>query len=130
MWLKNDEENLEMEGACKQMCPPIHIPYRLVTVYMYFQYLMLTNTRCLIGSIMMFRLFNDRFTFYELENAEKKYMFRDSFFLPLHIYRRHLSPSVQKMCPIPNLPLIGETITIFSNRTLLMLTFEITHNWI
>ena len=38
---------------------------------------------------LMFRLFNDRFTFYELENAEKKYMFRDSFFLPLHIFRRH-----------------------------------------
>ena len=33
--------------------------------------------------------------------------------MPSHIYRRHLSPPVRKMCPIPNLPLIGENIMIF-----------------
>ena len=30
-----------------------------------------TYTRCLMGSIMMFRLLNDRFVFQELQNAEK-----------------------------------------------------------
>ena len=47
---------------------------------------------------------------------EKKYV--DGFvFLPSHIYRRLISPPVRKMCPIPNLPLIGENIIIFSNKT-------------
>ena len=38
-------------------------------------------------------------------------------FLPLHIYRRHLSSSVRKMCLIPNLPFICENMVIFSNKT-------------
>ena len=54
--------------------------------------------------------------FKELKMTKKNYV--DGFvFLPLHIYRRHLSPPVRKMCPILNLPLIGETIIIFSNKT-------------
>ena len=38
-------------------------------------------------------------------------------FVLLHIYRRHPSPPVRKMCSIPNLPLIGENIIIFSKKT-------------
>ena len=38
-------------------------------------------------------------------------------FIPSHIYRRHLSPPVRKMYPIPSLPLIGENIIILSNKT-------------
>ena len=40
-------------------------------------------------------------------------------FLPLHIYRRHLSPPVRKTCPIPNLPLTGENIIIFKKNVLI-----------
>ena len=57
---------------------------------------------------MMFWLLNNRFTFYEFDGF---------VFLPLHIYRRYLSPPVRKMCPISNLPLIGKNIIIFSNKT-------------
>ena len=40
------------------------------------------------------------------------------FFLPSHIYRRNLYfQSVRKMCPIPNLPIIGENIFIFLNNS-------------
>ena len=36
----------------------------------------------------------------------KNKIYVDEFvFLPLHIYKRHLSPPVRKMCPILNLPL-------------------------
>ena len=43
--------------------------------------------------------------------------------MPSHIYRSHLSPSVRKMCPTPNLPLKGENIIIFSNKTFKVLIF-------
>ena len=45
-------------------------------------------------------------------------------FLPsthLHIYRWHLSP---KLCPIPDIPLMGENIIIFSNKTFQVIRFE------
>ena len=74
---------------------------------------------------MMFRVFNNRFTFQELENDEKNiYSFDWFVFMPSHIYKRHISPPVRKMCPIPNIPLIGENIIIFSNNTLQVLIFE------
>ena len=71
-----------------------------------------------MGSIIMFRLLNDGFIFLkELENDKKIYV--DGFvFLPSHIYRRNLYfPSVRKMCPIPNLPIIGENILIIFNNS-------------
>ena len=34
-------------------------------------------------------------------------------FLLLDIYRRHLSLPVQKMCPVLDVPLMGENIIIF-----------------
>ena len=37
-------------------------------------------------------------------------------FLPLHIYRRHLSLPGRIMCPIPDLPLIDENSLIFSSK--------------
>ena len=41
---------------------------------------------------MKFRLLNNTFTYWELENDEKN-IYVDRFdFLPLHIYRRHQSP--------------------------------------
>ena len=64
----------------------------------------------------MFQLLNNRFMFLELENDEKIYV--DEFvFLQLCIYRRHISLPGLKMCLIPNIPLIGENIIIFSNKT-------------
>ena len=39
-----------------------------------------------------------------------KDIYGDDFFLPLHICRKHISPPVRKMCPIPNLPLTGENV--------------------
>ena len=57
-----------------------------------------------------------------------KKLYVDGFvFLSLHIYRRHLSPPVRKMCPIPNLLLIGEFIIIFSDKTFDVLIFEKIH---
>ena len=47
--------------------------------------------------------------------------------MPLHIYKRHLLRPVQKICPIPNLPLIGQNISIFSNKTFLVLILEKIH---
>ena len=38
-------------------------------------------------------------------------------FLLLYIYGRHISPPVWKMCPIPDIPLTGENVIIFSNKT-------------
>ena len=65
-----------------------------------------------MGSIMMIQLLNNRFTFKELKNNDK--IFVDVFvFLLLHMYRRHQSPSVREMCPIPDVPLMGENIIIF-----------------
>ena len=52
-----------------------------------------------MGSIIKFQLLNDRFTFQELKNDEKIYV--DIFVsLLLHIYIRHLSPPVRKICHI------------------------------
>ena len=60
-----------------------------------------------MGSIMKIQLLNDKFKFKELKNDEKIYV--DVFvFLLLHIYRRHLSLPVWKMCLILNVPLMGE----------------------
>ena len=57
-----------------------------------------------------------------------KKIYVDGFvFLPLHIYRRYLSPPVLKTCPIPNLPLIGENIIIFSIKSFEMLIFKNIH---
>ena len=65
-----------------------------------------------MGSIMKIQLLNDIFTFWELKNDGKIYV--DVFvFLLLHIYRRHLSPPVRKMCPVLDVPLMGENIIIF-----------------
>ena len=48
--------------------------------------------------------------------TKKKNKYVDGFvFMPSHTYRRHLSPPVRKMCPIPDLSLIGENVIIFSN---------------
>ena len=43
------------------------------------------------------------------------------FFLLLNIYSIHVLPPVRKMCPISNLPHIGENITIYSNKSLKVL---------
>ena len=65
---------------------------------------------------MKIQLLNDRFTFLELKNDERKYV--DVFvFLLLHIYNRHLSPSVRYMCPILDVPLMGEHIIIIVKKT-------------
>ena len=65
-----------------------------------------------MGSVMKIQLLNERFTFLELKNDEKVYV--DVFvFLLLHIYRRHLSPPVGKICPFLDVPLMGENIIIF-----------------
>ena len=57
-----------------------------------------------------------------------KKIYVDGFvFLTLHIYRRFLSSPVLKTCPIPNLPLIGENIIIFSIKTFEMLIFKNIH---
>ena len=71
-----------------------------------------------MGSIRMFQLLNDIFTFKGVKKYcnEKKYVDR-FIFLPLHIYKKHMSPPDWKMCPIPNLPLIGKNIIIFPNKT-------------
>ena len=50
-------------------------------------------------------------------------------FLPLHIYRGcqgafFLELPLRKMCPIPNLLLLGENIIIFSNKTFYLLILE------
>ena len=37
-------------------------------------------------------------------------------FLLLHIYRRHLSLPVRKMCPILDVPLMGENIIILVKK--------------
>ena len=42
-------------------------------------------------------------------------------FLLLNIYSIHVLPPVRKMCPISNLPHIGENITIYSNKSLKVL---------
>ena len=62
----------------------------------------------------MFWLLNNRIPFKEFKNV-KKYMLTDSF-LPLHICKKHLSPSVGKLCHISNLPLIGENFLSFQTK--------------
>ena len=43
-----------------------------------------------------------------------KKMYVDVFdFLLLNIYRSHLSPLVRKLCPIPDVPLLGDIIIFF-----------------
>ena len=55
--------------------------------------------------------------------TKKKYV--DVFvFLLLHIFRRHLSPKVWKMCSISDVLLIDENIITFSNKTFQVLLFE------
>ena len=73
---------------------------------------------------MNIRLLNNRFTFKDLNLTIKE----NIFFLLMHINRRHLSPPVWKMCLIPDLPLMGENIIIFSNKTFQVLTFEKIHD--
>ena len=64
-----------------------------------------------MDSFMEIQLFNDRFTFKSKKMKKKIYV--DGFvFLLLHIYRRHLSLPVGKICPVFNVPLIGENIII------------------
>ena len=65
---------------------------------------------------MKIRLLNDRFTFKELKNDEKKYMLTYSFSSIAHYYRRHLSPPVRKMCQILDVPLMAENFIIFVKR--------------
>ena len=73
-----------------------------------------------MGSIMKIPLLNDRFTFKELKNYEKNICCIEAFvFLLLHIYRRHLSLPVRKMCPIPDVPLMGKNIIIFFKNNIL-----------
>ena len=49
-------------------------------------------------------------------------------FLLLHIYRRHLTPPVRKMCPILDVPLMGENIIIFvQKKSFQVLIFENIH---
>ena len=49
-------------------------------------------------------------------------------FLLLHIYRRHLSLPVRKMCPILDVPLMGENIIILvKKKTFPVLTFQNIH---
>ena len=61
----------------------------------------------------MFPMFSNRLTFIG-ENEQTNV---DGFvFLPFHIYRRHLSPRVRKMCPIPKLVRIGENISFHTKR--------------
>ena len=81
-----------------------------------------------LNDVMMFQLLINRFTFKELEN-DKKNIYVDRFVvLPLHIYRRHLSLPVWKMCPIPNLLLIaGKNIIVFSNKTIYVLILKNMH---
>ena len=43
-----------------------------------------------------------------------KKMYVDVFFFLLHIYRRHLSSPVRKMCLILDVPPMGENIIISS----------------
>ena len=45
-------------------------------------------------------------------------------FLLSHIYRRHLSPPVWILYPIPNIPFIGENIIFFSNKMFQVPKFE------
>ena len=50
-------------------------------------------------------------------------------FLLLDIYRRHLSLPVQKMCPVLDVPLMGENI-IISFQVLLFENIHITKSYI
>ena len=56
----------------------------------------------------------------------KKINFDIFVFLLLHIYRRHISP-VRKMCPIPDVPLMGRNIIIFSSKRIPVVIFEKIH---
>ena len=64
----------------------------------------------------------DRFTFLELKNDEKNYMLTYSIFC----YSTPIAISLE-MCPIPDIPLMGENIIIFSNQMFKVLIFEKTH---
>ena len=48
-------------------------------------------------------------------------------FLLLHIYKRHLSPPVRKMCPILDVPLMGENIIFLSNKKFQVFIFNNIH---
>ena len=61
---------------------------------------------------MMIRLLN-----IGVKSDEKIYMMTDFFFLPLHMYRMHLSPPVWKTYPTPNLPLTGQNNYHLFNQT-------------
>ena len=77
---------------------------------------------------MKIRLLNDRFTFKELKNHEKIYV-GVFVFLLLHVYRRHLSPPVRKMCPILDVRLMGENIIILCQINVLSAHIrKYTHN--
>ena len=67
-------------------------------------------------SIIMFHLLNNRFTFLELDNNEKNMCWRIQFSAIAHLQNPPFTTS-QKMCPIPNIPLIGENIIFFSKKT-------------
>ena len=57
-----------------------------------------------------------------------KKIYVDEFvFLLLHIYRRHLSPPVWKLCQIPDISIMGENIIIFSNKMFQVLIFQKIH---
>ena len=61
---------------------------------------------------MKFPLLNNRFTFWE-KKTNKKYSLYGYWTSTESKYY----PPVRKMCPIPNPPLTGEHIIIFSNKT-------------
>ena len=71
-----------------------------------------------MGSVMKIRPLN--------EKLRKIYVYVFVFLL-LHIYRRHLSKPVRKMCPIPDIPLKGKNVIIFSIKKFQVLIFEKIH---